>query len=83
MIFSSLELTHPHAPPSVGKSVGVWFLVLSPSCWMFGCGTFQGMSQLELEDEVQSDLKDAMGESAKDRDSGKKLDKVFFSCLEG
>jgi coatomer subunit beta len=44
---------------------------------MFGCGTFQGMSQLELEDEVQSDLKRAMGESAKDRDSGKKLDRVL------
>ncbi|CAK9210114.1 unnamed protein product [Sphagnum troendelagicum] len=37
----------------------------------------KGMSQLELEDEVQSDLKRAMGESAKDRDSGKKLDRVL------
>ncbi len=40
-------------------------------------GDFQGMSQLELEDEVQNDLKRAMGEITKDGDASKKLNRVL------
>ncbi|CAK9866541.1 unnamed protein product [Sphagnum jensenii] len=37
----------------------------------------KGMSQLELEDEVQNDLKRAMGEITKDGDGSKKLNRVL------
>ncbi|KAK1403711.1 Coatomer subunit beta [Heracleum sosnowskyi] len=37
----------------------------------------KGMSQLELEDEVQDDLKRATGEFVKDGDDGNKLNRIF------
>ena len=38
---------------------------------------FQGMSQLELEDEVQDDLKRATGEFVKDADDANKLNRII------
>ena len=42
-----------------------------------GLGWDQGMSQLELEDEVQSDLKRATGDFSREGDSNRKLNRVL------
>ena len=43
----------------------------------FYVANFQGMSQLELEDEVQDDLKRATGEFVKDADDANKLNRIL------
>lgn len=52
------------------------FKYLSFICFRI-CTYFQGMSQLELEDEVQDDLKRATGEFTKDGDDANKLNRIL------